>query len=221
MFDKIQDLFSEIQDSLNWSKKTTIILMIGSFLFFVVCVLSYSIGVGMMSSRMGEQQSTLLSLQAESDALLNTTTAARVQLIQDSTGLDMARVDKDSEIAETFMKKVLTWADGATYDGIRSSIMSEYNLAEDSRFMKEFLPINVKTEDGKFNYIDTHHYNCRYESMNTYVVSVSPNTYRYFSFVTWSTSDMVGNEAQKECIFTYDVNVDGVLSNLDAYVLNS
>lgn len=201
--------------------QTHMIAVIVAFSFLLICLFSYLINTNNMMRQYRDQQQQLIDLQNEEKTLKEELAKKEAMLLQESTGLSVSRVESDNIIAEDFVKRVLTWPDGATYDAIRDSVIIEYQLSENSRFIKEFLPVNVKTEDGLLNYIDTHHYNCRYESMTTYVSSIGTDVYSYVSFVTWSTADMGGNESTNTCVFTYDVNADGVLSNLDAYVTNN
>ena len=43
--------------------------------------------------------------------------------------------------------------------------------------------------------------------------------YSYFTIVDWSTQDEKGREAMAQAVFTYDVNGDGDILNVDAYAI--
>jgi len=216
---KITMYFKGLPDWLAEHDKAVFIMAIVTGCFFIACVMTYAIGVGTMQSNLDTQSQALYNLQNQVDMKISESESNRAKLVQGATGLNTQRVTVDTKVAETFIEKALTWSNGATYDAVRAEMMTTYGLTEDSPFMKVFMPINVKTADGQFNYIDTHHSNCQYEDMDVYVSSISTDVYSYFSFVTWSTSDMTGNEAKSTCIVTYDINVDGKLSNLSAYTM--
>lgn len=190
----------------------TIVLLFGS-------ILAYAFNSREIQNTLAGQQNEIYDLTNELDVKKAEAKANTTKLIESSTGLKLDRVSKDDEIAETFISSVLTWNDGTKYDTMRSNIMTEYGLTENDEFMRVFLPPNVKTADGVHNYIDTHKANCAYESMESYVTRVGTDVYSYFTFVTWSTSDMIGQEATSTCVFTYDINSDGKISNLGAYTM--
>lgn len=197
--------------------KWVLLGILTSILVIVLCVFGYTRSV--QSQKLSVLKNEYYDLKNKTELLQSQVKANETKLVKSATGLDAKRVAKDDDVARVFLKKVLTWSDGATYNNMRSAIQSLYNLEETSDFMTVFLPVNVTTPDGKYNYIDTHHSNCKYESMTSYVTAIGLDYYSYFAFVSWSTKDGAGNESKSTCIFTYDVNVDGELSNLHAYTL--
>ena len=201
------------------NKKFMIIVSSMAFVFLVACFIFYSVSTNAMQKKLLGQTNTLHDLQNQIDVKQTESDSNNAMLSQNTTGLQAYRVTKDDKIAETFISSVLTWSDGATYDSMRLNAMDKYGLKDTDSFMKVFLPVNVKTADGKYNYIDTHHRNCKYESMSSYVSGIGSDVYSYFTFVTWSASDMGGNEAKSSCIFTYDINSNGDISNLNAYTM--
>lgn len=164
-------------------------------------------------------QNELYDLKNKTELLESQVEANETKLVKSATGLDQERVTKDDRLTQTFLKKILTWSDGTTYNNMRKEIQTTYALDETETFMTTFLPVNVTTPDGKYNYIDTHHSNCNYESMHSYVTAIGLDSYSYFAFVTWSTADLVGNEKESTCVFQYSINTDGKLSQLSAYTL--
>lgn len=186
----------------------------------VVCAISYESSVGRMEKTINQQSETIADLKNQLDVKSNKKRSNETKLQQDATGLKSDRVEQDNAMIEEFLEKCLTWDSGAEYDAMRAELFETYGLDENSSFAQVFLPINVTTEDGKYNYIDATHANSKYEDMTSYVSGIKTDRYSYVAYVTWSASDLGGNEAEAKCIFLYDITVDGTIENLEAYTLS-
>lgn len=203
----------------------------------VVCVF---IGIGLIvctllicktmlssaNSMLSEQQEQLYDLENKLAVKRSAKENADKQLLQATTGLSNDRTVRDDEVAAKFVKMVLTWDSSEKYDAIRKSVMDEYGLDKEDPFMTVFLAPDMKVaavdEDGTIrtvSYIDTYHLNAHYERMRSYVMSIYGDVYTYFNLVTWSASDQRGNEAESTAIMIYDINADGVMSNLKGYLI--
>lgn len=200
--------------------KKIIIASIISAICVIGCGVNYHITTSRLNSQVVQLESQISDIKNQLDVAQAQQTAEDAKLTQAATGLASDRVSSDNKLAQDFLSKCLTWNSGAEYDAMRAELFSTYGLDENSTFAKTFLPVNVKTEDGQYNYIDTHGANSKFESMTSYVSRISTNAYSYFTYVTWSTADNNGNEAQSTCIFTYDVDANGNLQNLNGYTVS-
>lgn len=148
--------------------------------------------------------------------------ASEKKLIQDTTGLDVNRVNSDNDIAKEFVSMIFTWDSSKDYDSIRLSMVNDYGISADSDMLTVLFPEDVKVvqPDGSvLSYIDTHGRNCQFEKMDTYVAGINVGVYSYFAFVTWSSSDSDGNEAMSTAVLTYDIDSDGNFSNVNGYTI--
>lgn len=138
---------------------------------------------------------------------------------------DYDRIAADNTLMGNFFSDVMTWASYEGYSAARSAAMSTYDIPEDSVFMKSFMPEQVEagpTSDGSmYNQIDLYKLNVRYEFMESHVTAIDPVTeaYTYFAVVTWSTLDKYGNEGMSHAAFTYRIDKEGNISDLDGYTL--
>ena len=138
------------------------------------------------------------------------------------SGIDFSKVDEHNEIAEKLLRTVMTWDSYEEYQAIRKKMIDDYKLSKDGTFMTVFLPKipNRKAKNGKnYNKIDNNGLNVYYEDMQSYVTKISEKAYSYFTIVEWSSSDDAGNEGKSESVFTYDVDMDGGISNLEGYTI--
>lgn len=197
------------------------LLALGSFLF-------YYLSSGTWESNLLVQEREIYSMQNDIEAKKLTVTEKEHVVIRDTTGLDYERVQKDDAIAEEFLKHVMSWDNYNQYQTIRKECIDEYGLDEDSGFLQVFLPEVplMRTNDGKaYNMIDDGDIehpsglNIKYEGMSSRVSGISTDSYSYFTIVDWSTQDEKGREAMAQAVFTYDVNGDGDILNVDAYAI--
>lgn len=200
-------------------KKAVIISSVIAAIMIIICGIHYNGTVGSACDKVVEQENEIADLKNRLDVSSAEQKSNATKLKMEVTGLNAKRVATDDEIAEAFLQKVLTWDNGTAYDQMRAELFEKYGLDENSSFTQVFLPVNVKTPDGKYNYIDTHKRNSKYESMVSHVSKINTDCYSYFTDVTWSSSDLNGNEATATCIFLYDVTVDGDIKNLEAYTV--
>lgn len=143
--------------------------------------------------------------------------------IESVSGIDFSRVEKDNKTAETFLKTIMTWSSYEEYEAIRQKMINDYNLPKDGTFMTVFLPeiANKTSKDGKnYNKIDNNGLNMAYESMDSYVTKITSDTYSYFTVVTWSSSDNDGNEATSKAVFTYSIDSENGIAELEGYTIN-
>lgn len=203
--------------------KKGVIAIVLSFIFMMVLIFSYFGSVSSDTSKVGTQDETIANLKSLISSEKSEQEKASAYTVMATTGLNQARVDKDNDIAKTFIESVMTWDSYDQYVRIRRECMEKYGLDENSEFMKAFLPpVTNSVLDGKnYNQIDTVGLNVQFEDMDTYVTDITGDIYFYFAFVTWSSHDTNGAEAETTSIFTYKINSDGMLLNVDASTIQN
>lgn len=136
-----------------------------------------------------------------------------------ASGLDASRVAKDDASAKKLIEAVCTWDSKESYDAMRKDVISKYKLADDSSFVKVFIPEvkNVNVGDKSINEIDANGLNMEFVSMDSNVTNISGDKYTYLTTVTIQSSDSAGANAEGVSAFIYTVDADGNLSELSAY----
>lgn len=202
--------------------KKQVVPVVITLVLALLCGIIYMVNSSSWESKLSAQNKQIQQLQnqitVKEAANQNTTNT----VVQQTTGLNQARVDSDKLIAEEFLEKIMTWDSYEEYQSLREWCMNTYGVEEDSKFLQIFMPevvIATANDGSTYNRIDTSGLNVQYEGMDTYVTRITANNYSYFSFVTWSSHDSFGNEAATTAIFTYDINGNGELSNIDAYTI--
>lgn len=201
-------------------KKKLVISSIVVCFCIIACIIFYGASVKNLQATVNQQVNQIADLQNNIDVKSNQQKSATIKLEQDATGLQFDRVTADDKMMKEFLKHCLTWDNGKDYDKMRTELFQKYNIDENSSFAQVFLPENVKTEDGQYNYIDEHHANSKFEEMHSYVSCIAADRYSYFTYVTWLASDLNGNESTSTCAFTYDITANGTLENLNAYTIS-
>lgn len=150
--------------------------------------------------------------------------------MEEVTGYDDNRVRTDKSAAEAFFRSVFDWSGYEEYVENRNYAL-ESGIAEDSQFLTTFFPDAVQeAEDGSFvsSFQDGgYELNMSYEGMpDLYVTAISDDVYSYLAVVQTSTeteyetSDGTEKAADTaECVLLFDMDADGVMSNLSGYVL--
>lgn len=195
------------------------IFMLITFCFAGMISIFYFTQSKKWEEQLDVQQSEIRNLQEKVALVDMSEEEIQRNIIQKTTGLDAERVKKDDEIAEEFLSYVMSWDSYEEYSAIRNDCMKKYNLTENSNFMTIFLPevVTVTSNDGTvYNRIDTFGLNVKYEEMTSYVTEINADTYSYFTMVDWSSSDDDGNEAYAISIFTYSIDSNGRIFDIDA-----
>lgn len=170
-------------------------------------------------SQLSAQSSKILELSNQKETLAAAFNDASDEATKVASGLDMARVAKDDLVAKKLIKQVCTWDSKESYDAMRNDVMSKYKLADDSAFVRVFIP-EVKDVDvggRKINEIDANGLNMEFMSMDSNVTNISGDKYTYLTTVKIQSSDSVGASAEGLSAFIYTVDGDGNLSDLNAY----
>lgn len=165
------------------------------------------------------QLAKISELSNKKETLMAAYDAASDEETKVASGLDASRVAKDDASAKKLIEAVCTWDSKESYDAMRKDVISKYKLADDSSFVKVFIPEvkNVNVGDKSINEIDANGLNMEFVSMDSNVTNISGDKYTYLTTVTIQSSDSAGANAEGVSAFIYTVDADGNLSELSAY----
>ena len=192
----------------------------------IICGIVMVLGIGASvmistdrSSQLGEQYQTINGLEnrkATLEAAISDDTKDAIHL---ASGLDSARQAKDDGVAKKLLEQVFTWDSKESYDAARAKVKEQYNLGDDSTFLKTFMPEvkNINTGDHDVNEIDARGLNMTYSNMQSNVTNINGDRYTYFTLVTVESSDSTGATAEGTSAFVYTVDGSGNLSDLAGY----
>lgn len=187
----------------------------------VICIVTVFVTVGITSSRdanLDEQTAQINELSNQIDVLKTDLQSQQDKILQHSSGISSERKSRDINIINSFMSELFTWNTMDEYEKARQKVIKEYNLSEDSDFVKVFLaPV---TDERIADLFDKNGYNATYENADVYVTQISTNKYSYISIVSVS---MVVSEQESigKLVFTCDIDSDGNMSNLGAFSIAS
>ena len=192
----------------------------------MIGMLAFSgISVSASKSQLAEQNRRLTSLTNTKNSLLTSVTTKTEEAVMLSSGIDSVRVTKDDGIASELFDLVCTWDSATSYRNAREVAIERYHLSEDSKFLTTFLPpvadIYVGGDEGTINEIDAYGTNSTYLDMKSHVIKINGDVYRYFTLVTIQSSNKAGATADGLIACTYNVDVTGAISNLDAYTIGA
>lgn len=205
------------------------ILPIVSGVVLIIVLLVSVVTSNSHSSALAAQQAQIQELTNQIEMKKVTAQQAKDEAQQQSTGLNTQRVETDDAIAKEFLEKAMDWDSYDTYMQTRSAIAEEYHLNENSSFLTVFFPevtLNEAPDGTTYNIIDDGTFgmpdglNIHYSGMTSHVTGIVNDVYSYLTEVTLTTDVANGGSAVSRCAFLYDINGDGVMSNLEAYVLS-
>lgn len=170
------------------------------------------------ASAIAQKESEISSLQNKLSAAQQAESLKTQTLVANENGLSVDKVNHDKAVLEAFLKDVFTWSSYKEYEATRQKIMTTYNIAENSDFMKIFMPKVVNRElNGKdYNRIDLNKYNLTYQNMKPYITKISPNEYSYFVEVSIVSSAENEGSATVNAVFEATVVTDGTIKNVSA-----
>ncbi len=171
------------------------------------------------------QQREIVSLQNQIDAEQASIKADHDRIVKTTTGIDLARKDTDSSKIYKLVETAFNWDSFDSYKAAREQLMKDYQLSNDSGFMKVFMPELSSAKDSKgneVNLIDDGGYNISLVSMTPYVMSIDQSgNYTYFCIVTIESKDKGKGKAQGSLILMATVSPDGNLSSVEAWTAES
>lgn len=165
-----------------------------------------------------QREAEISSLQNKLSAAQQAESLKTQTLVANENGLSVDKVNHDKAVLEAFLKDVFTWSSYKEYEATRQKIMTTYNIAENSDFMKIFMPKVVNRElNGKdYNRIDLNKYNLTYQNMKPYITKIAPNEYSYFVEVSIVSSSENEGSATVNAVFEATVATDGTIKNVSA-----
>lgn len=208
-----------LKEKIVWFLKTNFVC----FVFFGIMLVSSFIGSTMyadIQQEVEEQRQELNNLQNSLKTKSAETKVVKNTVIKSTTGYNAERAATDDEEFRKFMNVVCTWNSYESYNKARNIIISDYGIDENSSFMTQFMPkVGNIVENGKnYNLIDGGNWNMKFDSMKSYVISISSNIYTYFAIVDVVTTsrEAKGGEAVSRCVVTYDIDADHKISRISA-----
>lgn len=172
------------------------------------------------SSALASQQSEIATLTQQKQEASDKRASEVNTVTKNSFGLDISRVATDDRLASQIIKTATTWSDSESYTNARNTLRDEYKIAEDSYLLTTFMPKSENMPLGQggkmINNIDAYGLNMTYVNMHSYVVNIDNGVYSYFTVVDVLSKDAQGHTGEGHIIFTYDVDANGVVSNMVA-----
>lgn len=172
------------------------------------------------SATLASQQSEIATLTQQKQEASDKRASEVNTVTKNSFGLDTSRVATDDRLASQIIKTATTWSDSESYTNARNTLRDEYKIAEDSYLLTTFMPKSESMplgQDGKMiNTIDAYGLNMTYVNMHSYVVGIDNGVYSYFTVVDVLSKDAQGHSGEGNIIFTYDVDANGIVSNMVA-----
>ena len=195
------------------------VMAMGLAVLVLVIVIAVNIfSGGRRTSALAQQRSEITNLQNQVESQKASVQAGSSSVVQQVTGIDLARKDKDDAVIKEFAQLVTTWSTHEEYTAMRAEVMEKYSLAAASRFATVFLPSYGSITDGEgveHNLIDYNHISCSYKGMKSIVSGISGGQYSYFVIVTCA-GGRDGATSTFDVIFCCDVDGIGNISNLEA-----
>lgn len=195
------------------------------YLLYIVCVsLVLVVSLGSFfygnynNKKIGKKNIEVSTLQNKVNATKQSDSLKVQAIISNENGLSQERLTKDKEILEKFMSDVFDWSSYKQYEEKRAKIMAQYNLKEDSTFMKVFMPkvVNENMNGKDYNRIDINGYNLKYQDMKVHVTKINTTEYSYFVEVNVVAKSENEGTAVGRTIFEATINADGNIKDIKA-----
>lgn len=188
--------------------------------FMLLAIAAFVITDTQRNAVLSAQQTEIATLEQQKKEASDKRTSEVNTVTKNSFGLDTSRVATDDRIATEIIKTATTWSDADSYNAARTKLRDDYKFTDDSQMLSIFMP-EVKDaplgQDGKMmNTINAYGLNMTYVKMHSYVVGIDNGVYSYFTVVDVLSKDAQGHSGEGNIIFTYDVDVNGTVSNMVA-----
>lgn len=199
-------------------QKVLPILLFGSLL--IVGLLVRGIFVNSYENKLAVSNQQVVDISNQRDTNLSSQKSEKQAVLDKVTGLDLNRQKQDDEKAAGIFKSIFTWDSYKTYNDVKAKMINEYQMNESvvKRLMPEVFEITSES-DKKINEIDANKLNMNYVKLQSYVVKISGTDYSYITEVTVESSDRAGNKASGKVLMTYDVAMNGQVSNINGFTL--
>lgn len=194
-------------------------ILLFSFLL-IVGLLVRGIIVGSYENKLAASNQQVIDISNQRDTNLSSQESEKQDILDKVTGLDLNRQKQDDEKAAAVFQSIFTWNSYKTYNDVKEKMINEYQMNESvvKRLMPEVSEI-VSEGDNKINEIDANKLSMNYSHLQSYVVKISGTDYSYITEVTVESSDKAGNKAKGKVLMTYDVAMNGQISNINGFTL--
>lgn len=199
-------------------QKVLPILLFGFLL--VVGLLVRGVVIGSYENKLAASNQQVVDISNQRDTNLNSQDSEKQAVLDKVTGLDLNRQKQDDEKAAEVFKSIFTWNSYKTYNDVKAKMLNEYEMNEGvvKRLMPE-VPEIVSEGNKKINEIDANKLSMNYVNLQSYVVKISGTDYSYITEVTVESSDRTGNKASGKVLMSYDVAMNGQISNMNGFTL--
>lgn len=199
-------------------QKVLPILLFGFLL--VVGLLVRGVVIGSYENKLAASNQQVVDISNQRDTNLNSQDSEKQAVLDKVTGLDLNRQKQDDEKAAEVFKSIFTWNSYKTYNDVKAKMLNEYEMNEGvvKRLMPE-VPEIVSEGNKKINEIDANKLSMNYVNLQSYVVKIFGTDYSYITEVTVESSDRTGNKASGKVLMSYDVAMNGQISNMNGFTL--
>lgn len=188
--------------------------------FMLLAIAVFAVTDTQRNAALSAQQQEIATLEQQKKEASDKRTFEVATVTKNSFGVDTSRVATDDRIVSEIIKTTTTWSDAETYNAARAKLRDDYKFTDDSEMLTTFMPevqdMALGQGGKKINTIDAYGLNMTYVKMHSYIVGVDNGVYSYFTVVDVLSKDAQGHSGEGNIIFTYDVDANGVVSNMVA-----
>ena len=200
---------------------------------FVLALCIFGIGM-IMKNNWAEQEKAVRQAQAEkiiqAQVSKNRETQAvktqAAQIVQDVSGINLDRKEKDDRLAAEFVKYAVEWDSYDSYVASRTAFKEKYPyMDEDSYFLSVFFPpedtmiVRDASNNVVYNVFDNGR-NIHFDAMETHVLEISEDGhYKYFATVMCHSDVSRRKRATSHMMCLYTIDSNGIFSDVSVYVL--
>lgn len=196
------------------------VLWVVSIVVMLLGIVTFVVTDMMRSGALAAQQQEIATLTQQKQEASDKRASEVNTVTKNSFGLDTSRVATDDRLASQIIKTATTWNDSESYTNARNTLRDEYKISEDSYLLTTFMPESESMPLGQggkmINTINAYGLNMTYVNMHSYVVGIDNGVYSYFTVVDVLSKDAQGHTGEGTIIFTYDVDANGIVSNMVA-----
>lgn len=133
-------------------------------------------------------------------------------------GIDPSILARDHQSITKVLEVGMNWDSSESYEAARTKLVEDYSLDENGSFLTDFMPPAVCNTDGAGQnvcQIDTKKLNSSFESVNTQVVSLGADGYRYLGTASVSSAGYDSTlSVSRELVLSYWVDAAGQVHDL-------
>ena len=202
------------------NKKITQILPIIVFsILLIIGIVCRQLFLHSYDNLLAKSKQDLTDMRNERDMQNQKRVNAKQELLNKTTGLDLARQAHDDEIATKMFEDIFTWSDFKEYNQKQKAMLKKYHISED--IVRRLMPDvkEIDTGDKKINEVDAYHLNMRFTGLKSFVTKISGTDYSYLTEVGVASKDELDNEASGKILMSYNVSLNGKVDNIIGFTL--